>query len=108
VSATPFVQQLRSSRPPVVLGSAGAASIQFRVEASDIWEAVRVVAPADAKVSVMKQAVVQALFPNEDSTEFVLKLRGWEMLDENAALKDAGVGNGAIILIAWRRRRPVR
>jgi len=38
----------------------------------------------------------------------VLKLRGWEILDENASLAEAGVVDGSILLMTYRRRRPVR
>jgi hypothetical protein len=51
---------------------------------------------------------VDALFPGEHVGDFVLKLHGWEMLEENEPLGDAGIGNGSIVLIAYRRRRPVR
>jgi hypothetical protein len=106
---TPFVQQLRATRPPIVM-PAGAAgdTVDFRVEASDLWETVRISAPSSAKVIDAKRAVAQQLFPNDHVGDFVLKLRGWEVLDENATLKDAGIGTASIVLIAYRRRRPVR
>ena len=54
-------------------------------------------------------SIVTELFPNDASTEvFVLKLRGWEVLDERSSLKDAGVVDGSILLLAYRRRRAVR
>ena len=40
--------------------------------------------------------------------DFVVKLRGWEILDEAASLADAGVIDGSILLMTHRRRRPVR
>ena len=40
--------------------------------------------------------------------DFVVKLRGWEILDEAASLADAGVIDGSILLLTFRRRRPVR
>jgi len=106
---TLFVQQLRASRQPIVLaGGSDGAGINFRIEASDLWDTVRVSAPASATVIDVKRAVVQSFFPSDHVGDFVLKLRGWEILDENASLKDAGIGNGSIILIGYRRRRPVR
>ena len=105
--SAPFVQQLRTGRAPVTIAGSG-VPLAFRVEASDIWDAVRVSAPASATVVQLKRAVVDALFPGEQVGDFVLKLRGWEMLDENEALEHAGIGNGSIVLIAYRRRRPVR
>ena len=40
--------------------------------------------------------------------DFVVKLRGWEILDEAASLADAGVIDGSILLLTYRRRRAVR
>jgi len=33
---------------------------------------------------------------------------GWEVLDEAASLADVGVIDGSILLLTFRRRRPVR
>jgi hypothetical protein len=80
----------------------------IRVEASDIWETVRVVARPDTAVSEVKDRVVAALFSGQYAEEFVLKLRGWEMLDERCTLAESGVVEGSILLLAYRRRRAVR
>jgi hypothetical protein len=109
VSASPpFATQLRASRDPIELAGAGSGAITLRVQAADVWETVRVIAPPDAPVAEVKRAVVARLFPNQGVDDFVLKLRGWEMLDERESLKSAGVVNGSILLLAIRRRRPVR
>ena len=47
----PFAAQLRTTRPPIQLAEAGAGSITLRVEASDLWETVRVIARPDTPVS---------------------------------------------------------
>ena len=107
--SAPFATQLRSTRPPIELAKLGAGAITLRIEASDVWETVRVVASQDAPVADLKRRVVAELFPNNSyPDEFVLKLRGWEVLDERASLKDAGLVNGSILLLAYRRRRAVR
>ena len=105
--SAPFVASLRTNRAPIVIAE-GAGTIVLRVEAADIWETVRVVARPDTKVSELKHRVIKELFPNDYIEDFVLKLRGWEMLDESSALSAAGVVDGSIILLAYRRRRPVR
>ena len=103
-----FTQQLRAGRPPVQIGT-GAGAITFRVEAAELWDAVRVVAPPDTPVSEVKQRVLAALLPNADfSDDYVFKLRGWELLDHHASLRDSEVEEGSILLLAHRRRRPVR
>ena len=84
-------------------------TITIRVEVSDLWETVRVVADPQDTVLEVKQRVVMDFWPTHGFLdEFVLKLRGWEILDENQPLARAGVVDGSIILLAYRRRRPVR
>lgn len=106
--SAPFATQLRTSRPPIRIAE-GEGAITIRVEASDIWETVRVIARPDTPVAEVKQRVVAALFaPGEHPDDFVLKLSGWEMLDHAATLAGAGVVDGSILLLAYRRRRAVR
>jgi hypothetical protein len=108
VSAT-LVGQLRASRAPMLLAQDGAGAITLRVQVAEMWEAVKVVARPDTTVAEVKQRVVNEFFPgHEFLDDFVLKLRGWEMLDEQQSLSQAGVVEGAIVLLAYRRRRPVR
>ena len=107
--SAPFVTTLRAGSQPIQLAEPGKGTITIRVEASDVWDTVRVVVRSDATVADVKQRVVAALFPYELATaDFVLKLRGWEMLDLNASLSSSGVVDGSILLLAHRRRRPVR
>ena len=104
-----FATQLRARPSAIELASPGKGTITIRVEASDIWDTVRVVAAPETAVAEVKQRVVSLLFPHETFVDdFVLKLRGWEMLDERSSLADAGVVNGSILLLAYRRRRAVR
>lgn len=104
----PFSTQLRAGRT-LELAPPGSGSITIRVEYADIWETVRVIATPATPVGEVKARVLAALQPDEQyADDFVLKLRGWEMLDERAPLGEAGVVNGSILLLADRRRRPVR
>ena len=106
--STAFVGRLRTNRAPIHIAEPGAGTLTMRVEAADIWETIRVVARPDTAVSEVKKRVLAELFPNDYLADFVLKLRGWEMLDETQSLSAAGVADGSIILLAYRRRRPVR
>ena len=92
-----------------MLAQPGAGAVTIRVQVAELWDAVRVVAHADHGVADLKQRVVAEFFPgHEFPDDFVLKLRGWEILDEQQALSKAGIGDGGIVLLAYRRRRPVR
>ena len=107
--STPFVTTLRARYTTIELAPEGAEAITIRVEMPEVWDVVRiVVAPTEAVLTVKLRAL-EALFPEAELHEdFILKLRGWEILDEAASLTDAGVIDGSILLLTHRRRRPVR
>jgi hypothetical protein len=105
----PFVTTLRSRRSTIELAPDGVDAITIRVEMPEVWDVVAIrVAPTEPVVTV-KVAALEALFPEAQlHTDFVVKLRGWEILDEAASLADAGVIDGSILLLTYRRRRAVR
>jgi hypothetical protein len=105
---TPFVAQLRS-RPGVLrVGAAGEPTITVRVQMPEVWDVVRVEAPPSEPVLAVKVRALEALSPGADfHDEFVMKLAGWEVLDENVSLAEAGAVDGSIFLLTNRRRRPV-
>ena len=108
MSAT-FVRQLRSRRPPLELAQAGQESVNFRVQVAELWDAVKVTASPSMPVGELKQRALEVFFPGEAfAADYVLKLRGWEMLDETAPIGHSGVGPGAIVLLSQRRRRAIR
>jgi len=89
--------------------ASGPNAITIRVEAADLWETVRVTALPGTPVADVKERVVAELFPaGEMAGDFVAKLSGWEILDARATLADAGAVDGSILLLHYRRRRPVR
>lgn len=104
----PFPTQLRARRT-IELVPAGAGTITIRVQVAELWKTVRVLVTPATPVGDVKTRVLAALQPDERfPDDFVLKLHGWEMLDEGAPLGESGVVNGSILLLADRRRRPVR
>lgn len=107
--SAPFVAQLRS-RPGILrLGNDGERRITVRVEMPEVWDTVRVEAPPSEPVAALKARALEVLYPQVDPPrEFVLKLNGFEVLDENASIADAGAKDGSIFLLTYRRRRPVR
>ena len=107
MSAT-FVGRLRSNRPPVELAPAGPDALTFRVQAAELWDAVRVTARPETSVGEVKARVLDTFQRGAHVEEFVLKLAGWEMLDEDAPIGQSGIVNGSIVLLGDRRRRPVR
>ena len=108
-STTPFVASLRTAPRTIDLSRKGEAAITVRVEVAELWDAVRIAASPNEPVVTIKRAALEALGSVEERPEeFVMKLRGWEVLDEGESLTNAGAVNGSIFLLAHRRRRPVR
>ena len=109
--SAPFVTTLRSRRSTIQLAPAGDSAITIRVEMPELWDVVRMSVAPSQPVLAVKLAALDALYPEatgEYHADFVVKLRGWEILDEAAPLADAGVIDGSILLLTFRRRRPVR
>jgi hypothetical protein len=78
------------------------------VTVQDVWDEVPLDLPPAASLAELKRAALEATKVRRDPDEYVLKFRGFELLDESRSLADAGlVPNGAVIVLP-RRRRPVR
>lgn len=110
--SAPFVTSL-GVRPETVSLTDGSGSranvITLRVHGAEVWDAVRVEANASTPVRHVKQAALAVLMPDVDALDgFVVKLHGNEIRNENLSLTDAGVKNGATLLIMSRRRHAVR
>jgi hypothetical protein len=104
----PFVAGLRV-RPDAIRIDGPGPIMTVRVEMPEVWDAVRVDAPATTTVVEVKVRALEALYPGAGPhEEFVMKLRGFEVLDEFASLLEVGAIDGSIFLLTYRRRRPVR
>ena len=105
----PFVSELRTSDDVIVAGEGAGSILHLRVQAAELWDAMRVDAVESATVASVKNAALEKFFPDGVSAaEFVVKLRGFEILDENESLGASGVRNGSTLLLSRRRRRPVK
>lgn len=105
----PFVNQLRTESSPITIGAPTSGALHFRVQVAETWNAVRVDANASETVRAVKLNALDALcggalFPDD----YVVKLLGWEIFDEGMSLQEAGVVDGSVLLVQFRRRRPVR
>ena len=91
-----FVSQLRVQKGEAIrLAPEGAPALRVRVESADAWDTVRVDATANTPVA-------------QHHEDYVVKLRGWEILDLQLSLGQAGAVDGSTLLVHHRRRRPVR
>ena len=106
--SAPFVSTLRTSGSTIAVGAPGASPITIRVEVPERWDVALISAAPTASVRDVKRAALRFVSPEDDAAEYVIKLRGFEVLDENVTLADAGARDGSIFLLTHRRRRPVR
>lgn len=91
-----------------MVGTPGADALTIRVELPERWDVALLSAAPTARVLDVKRAALRELLPADDVSEYVIKLRGFEVLDENVSIADAGARDGSIFLLTHRRRRPVR
>lgn len=105
----PFVASLRTSQhTPIAVGVQGPDALSIRVEVPERWDVALLSAAPASSVADVKLAALRAVSPDDDASEYVIKLRGFEVLDENVSIADAGARDGSIFLLTHRRRRPVR
>jgi hypothetical protein len=104
----PFVAGLRARRDTLHVGARDGRTVTVRVQVPELWDVVRLAAAPDATVEEVKAASLRALNPRAHPDAYVIKLRGFEVLDERVSIEDAGAVDGSIFLLTHRRRRPVR
>lgn len=104
----PFVQSVRARRQPLIVGSPDGRVVNLRVEIPELWDVVQVVAAPETPALAVKEAALAALLPQADERNYVMKLRGLEVLDESRSVSETGAVDGSIYLLTSRRRRPVR
>jgi hypothetical protein len=105
----PFVTTIRTAGEPIKVGDTD-NPLHIRVQVAELWDSVRIDAGGDQPVSAVKRATLAQFYPDgaNDPDELVVRLHGFEILDEEKSLVDAGVRDGSILLLVDRRRRPVR
>jgi hypothetical protein len=105
---TPFVNSLRAAGAPFILGSASNQMLHLRAQVLEAWDAIRIDANPSASVRSLKQLALRELYPDaRHEEEYVVKLHGFEILDEDAPISSTPARNGSTFLITDRRRRPV-
>jgi hypothetical protein len=108
VSAS-FVTQLRARGDALHLAVPDAPAFTVRVEMPEVWDTVRAIVSPTTPIIELKGHALAALYPHgEPQAAFVLKLRGFEVLDERMTVEDTGAVDGSCYLLTHRYRRPVR
>ncbi len=107
-NGAPFVTQLRSRHAVVRIGG-GTPRITVRVEFADQWDTVAFDVAADTPILTLKRAALAEFgFGAVNSDEYVLKLRGVEVINEGESVVSGSARDGSSYLLAYRYRRPVR
>lgn len=105
----PFVTQLRSRPGVLEVGASGGARLSVRVQLADRWDTIACDTRADAPVSALKrEALAHFGVTTAVPGDFSIKLRGIEVLDEQASVAASGARDGSTFFLDYRRRRPVR
>ena len=98
------------ARPGVIaLGADAPGAFTVRVQMPEVWDVVAVRCAADTSVGALKRAAFDAFGQvHHVVDDYVMKLRGIEVLNEDAPLSVAGARDGSTFLLTCRYRRPVR
>jgi hypothetical protein len=108
VPPLPFVSGLRTRGEPFKLGPQSSNVLHLRAQVLEAWDAVRIDADGAASVRSLKELAMRELAPDvKNIDDYVVKLHGFEILDETAPISSTDARNGSIFLITDRRRRPV-
>jgi hypothetical protein len=104
----PFVSSLRTQGQPFILGAPSGTVLNLRAQVLEAWDAIGIDASPAASVRSLKELALRELYPDmQHADDYVVKLHGFEILDEDAPISSTPAKNGSIFLIADRRRRPV-
>ncbi|MFN2636666.1 MAG: hypothetical protein ABR585_06555 [Gemmatimonadaceae bacterium] len=103
-----FVNQLRTSGRTFKLGPQNGSPLELRAQVLEAWDAIRIDASPSASVRSLKELALRQLYPDpRHAQDFIVKLNGFEILDEDAPISSTEARNGSTFLITDRRRRPV-
>ncbi len=108
---TSVVSSLRARRDLLTLTDRpeSPTAITVRVQMPELWETIAVRCEPDTPVLALKRAALKAFGQHDyPATDYVLKLRGFEVVDESAPVSVADARDGSIFLLTYRWRRPVR
>lgn len=104
----PFVASVRARPEALRIDAGGTPVWTIRVQSLEMWDAVRIEVPPTTSVRTIKDLAIGALMPEiATPDDLVMKLNGFEVLDEDASIADAGALDGSTFLLTHRRRRPV-
>ena len=83
--------------------------MNLRVQLLERWDRMAVSVPPETPVATLKRDALAA-FGLGDAlpSDYVVKLRGWEVLGEQGSVAESEARDGSTYLVTLRRRRAVR
>jgi hypothetical protein len=83
--------------------------MNIRVQLLEKWDRMPFDVSPDMTVAALKRDALTAFgLTKAEPADYVVKLRGWEVLGEQGTIADSGAREGSTYLVAYRRRRAVR
>jgi hypothetical protein len=83
--------------------------VNLRVQLLEKWDRMAVNVAPEMPVATLKRDSLAAFgLRDAEPADYVVKLRGWEVLGEQGSVAESGARDGSTYLISLRRRRPVR
>jgi hypothetical protein len=83
--------------------------VNIRVQLLERWDRMAFDVKPDTSVSTLKNEALEAFgLRNVVAADYVVKLRGWDVLGEQGTVAESGARDGSTYLMTYRRRRPVR
>ena len=106
----PFATSLRTPRGAVVrIGAEGGERVTVRVQFEALWDAIALDVRTDEPVATVVRAALDRFAQGSaPMSDFITKLRGWEVKGADATVESSGAKDGSTFLVAYRFRRPVR
>lgn len=83
-------------------------ALPIRVTVEDTWDEVFLELPQTTTLAELKRSALDYVRVTRDPSEYVLKYRGAELMDEGLSLEKARLVPNAAVIVLSRRRRPVR
>ena len=97
-------------RPGVLTaGAVVGETLTVRVQMPELWDTIAIRCGVDTSIAALKQAALEAFGQHlHPAMDYVMKLRGHEVVVEEASVRAAGARDGSTFLLTYRHRRPVR
>jgi hypothetical protein len=83
--------------------------MNIRVQLYERWDRIPMTVNPETTVATLKRDALSAFgLASAEPADYVMKLRGWEVLGEQGSVAESGAREGSTYLMAYRRRRAVR